>query len=585
MQESNTDKQSPENYQRLLAENKELRAKYENTVVYLRQKIDQLLLVMGTLPLKPEELDDSTLIELDPIGIIATSFGQVLDHLHTTNDSLQIARDEIKAIFDSAGIGILVLDSQMKVDSYNRKQQDLFKAGAGVVLGEKCHNVMCGADDIPPVCTFRRVVKLKRPVHLRNWNFNGRLYDVAGTPILDKQGEVTRVVLAYMDLTDRKRIEEELARANKFEAAGIFAGGIAHDFNNLLTAILGNISLAKTLVSPKDRIAEKLNTAESASLKAKELTFKLLTVAGVAEPQKKNISLPDLIKDATALAISFSSAGCEYRMQDGLWTIAADEAQLRQVIQNIVLNACESVTDKGVIKIKAENLSVGAGDLLPLEAGRYVKITVEDNGCGISEENLPKIFDPYFTTKGMGSRKGRGLGLAAVFSIIKSHSGFIKVKSTVGVGTACTVYLPAAEPARERWQEQTGMGGRILLMDDEEIVREVAGDMLALIGFDVSFAMKSDELIKIYCDAAASGKPFDIVIMDVNIPEDGGAEKAITGLLAFNPAAKAVVSSGNPNDKLMTDFEEYGFAGVLNKPFKMSEITALMKKLNVGSGG
>ncbi|MBF0329628.1 MAG: response regulator [Nitrospirae bacterium] len=577
MRDSNPDNPSSDSYQRLLAENRELRAKYENTVAYLRKKIDQLLLVMGTLPLKPEELDDSTLIELDPIGIIAGSFGQVLNHLHTTNDSLQIARDEIKAIFDSAGIGILVLDSDMKVVSYNKKQQDLFKAGAEVVTGQKCYSIMCGADEMPSVCTFRRVMKQKRPVHISNWNFNDRLYDVAGTPIFDKHGDVARVVLAYMDITDRKRIEEELSRVNKFEAAGIFAGGIAHDFNNLLTSILGNISLAKTLVSPKDRIAEKLNTAESASLKAKELTHKLLTVAGVAEPQKKNISVAGLIKDTTALTASFSSAVCEYRMQDGLWQISADEAQLRQVIQNIVVNAFESVSDKGVIRIKAENVSVVEGGSLPLVAGHYVKISIEDNGCGISEENLPKIFDPYFTTKGMSSRKGRGLGLAAAFSIVMSHSGFITMDSTVGVGTVCTVYLPAAYKDRD---EQTKVGGRALVMDDDEIVREVAGDMLALIGFDVSFALKSDELMKIYMEAAASGKPFDIVIMDVNIPDDGGAEKAISSLRAFNPAARAVVSSGNPKDKIMTNFEEYGFSGALAKPFKMSEITALVKKLS-----
>ncbi|TAN43725.1 MAG: PAS domain-containing sensor histidine kinase [Nitrospirae bacterium] len=582
MLESNTDNPSSEDYRRLLAENKELKEKYGNTVSYLRKKIDQLLLVMGTLPLKPEELDDSTLIELDPIGIIAGSFDQVLKHLHTTNDNLQIARDEIKAIFDSAGIGILVLDNRMRVVSYNKKQRELFKTDPEAVSGEECYKVMCGADDMPSVCTFRRVMKLKRPVHLRNWKFNGRLYDVAGTPIVDKHGEVARVVLAYMDITDRKRAEEELARVNKFEAAGIFAGGIAHDFNNLLTSILGNISLAKTLVSPKDRIAEKLNSAESASMKAKELTHKLLTVAGVTEPQKKKISVPNLIKDATVLAMSFSSAVCEYKMQDGLWTIDADEAQLRQVIHNIVVNACEAVTGNGTIKIRAENISVTDGDPLSLEAGPYVKITIEDNGSGISEENLPKIFDPYFTTKGMGSRKGRGLGLASAFSIIRSHSGSMAVSSRSGVGTVCSIYLPADAHSGEATDGQTRIAGRAIVMDDEEIVREVAGDMLSLIGLDVSFALNSDELINAYKNAAVSGRPFDIVIMDVNIPEDGGAERAISGLLAFDPAAKAVVSSGNPNDKIMVNFERYGFAGALTKPFKMSEITAIMKRLGVG---
>lgn len=309
------------------------------------------------------------------------------------------------------------------------------------------------------------------------------------------------------EISEREKMEEELLRARKLESVGILAGGIAHDFNNLLTAILGNISLARMYVNPEDKAYKRLEEAEKATLRTKELTQQLLTFSKGGEPVKKLLSIGDLVKESASFVLRGSAARCEISIPHNLWPVEADEGQMGQVINNLVINADQAMPEGGIINITCENIAVRIHDGLPVQEGKYVKICVEDHGIGIAEEHLPKIFDPYFTTK----QKGSGLGLATSYSIIKKHHGYIDVKSRQGAETSFCVYLPACEEktfARTAEDETLLKGkGNILVMDDEELVLEVAREMLRFMGYDVKIAKDGNEAITLYQAAGNRESP------------------------------------------------------------------------------
>jgi signal transduction histidine kinase len=381
------------------------------------------------------------------------------------------------------------------------------------------------------------------------------------------------------ELTERKRMEEELLRVQKLESIGVLAGGIAHDFNNLLTAILGNISLTKMYANPEDKGYKRLTEAEKACLRARGLTQQLLTFSKGGAPIKKVAFIRGLIRDSASFALIGSNVRCEFSISGDLWPVEVDEGQISQVINNMVINADQAMLEEGVIRVRAENVNVGLRNGLPLKEGRYVKITIEDNGIGIPEEHLVKIFDPYFTTK----QKGNGLGLATAYSIIKGHNGYIEVESEVGVGTKFYVYLPASQKeilAKREIKERPVIGrGRILVMDDEEIVRGLTGDVLGYLGYEVEFARDGREAIEKYIRARESKRPFDVVIMDLTIPGGMGGKEAIKRLIEIDPEVKAIVSSGYSNDPVMAEYTKYGFREVITKPYKIEELSKILAKV------
>ena len=398
------------------------------------------------------------------------------------------------------------------------------------------------------------------------------------TLYVDEKGE-KYIVGVVRDVTERRRMEGELIKAQKLESVGLLAGGIAHDFNNLLTAILGNISLSKILISPQEKAYERLTAAEKASLRAKDLTQRLLTFSKGGIPVKKTISSVEVIKDAAGLACSGSIVMCEFSVPDDLWAIDADEGQISQVINNIVINAIQAMPNGGKVTVQCSNIVVSADDEPRLRPGNYIKISIKDQGEGIPEEDLGRIFDPYFTTK----EKGRGLGLATTYSIIKNHEGHVTVDSKVGTGTTFSIYLPAsdsqADTRRPDEMKVTSGKGNILIMDDEEVIRQVAGDMLEYIGYNVDFAEDGSEAIEKYKTAFESGRPFDVVIMDLTIPGGMGGKEAIKRLIEIDPNVKAIVSSGYSNDPLMSEFRKYGFAGVVLKPYQIAELNEQVSKV------
>lgn len=827
---------TPENpLEQLLRENAELNRKYSTATQYIRDKVNQLLTVMGTSTLKPEELDDKTLIDTDPIGIVSNSFVQILKHLHKTNAKLKITNQEIEAIFDSAGAGILVIDREMRTLAYNAKLREQFFSDKPDVTGQPCYRLICNLSDPLSNCPFTMVFDSGENIHLMGWVLNSRYYDIVCTPVKDEHGEVTRAVLLYMDITDRmhteqalrqseekyrdlfenandliqsigpdgafqyvnrawretlgygedevsglsvfdilhpdcsecatdfksvvfgetsgrietifitksgrkinvegnistafsggkligtrgifrditerkeaeeilssererlavtlrcigdgvittdvegkvvlmnkvsealtgwsqeqargrlitevlllinetsrtvqdnpvdillksgktldildhtllvardgkerlisdsvspivdrtsniigtvlvfrditekRHLEEKLLKSEKIESLGVLAGGIAHDFNNLLNAIMGNIDLAVMDLPPGDRIHESLSRAEKAILRAKDLTQQLLTFSKGGAPIKKTASISELIRDSADFAIRGSNAKCGFDLPEDLWKVEIDLGQMSQVINNVVLNGIHAMPGGGQIYIHAENIVIGYNGP-ELKQGKYVKVTIKDTGSGISKEHLPRIFEPYFTTKHTGS----GLGLATTYSIIKKHDGHIEVASEIGKGTIFSIFLPALSGNTELnplpvEQPSSKKGrGRILLMDDDDMVRTTTSEMLRRIGYEVVETAEGNDTLEKYNTARNSGEPFDAVILDLTIPGGMGGKETILKLREFDPGVKAIVSSGYSSDSIMANYLQYGFSGVLTKPYQTKDLSSVLQKV------
>ncbi len=408
-------------------------------------------------------------------------------------------------------------------------------------------------------------------------------FNVNCYPIKDDKLNVVSVATISRNITDRKGMEENLIKSQKLESVGTLAGGIAHDFNNILTVILGNITLAKMSIDPDNKAVKRLRDAEKATMRAKDLTQQLLTFAKGGEPFKRTVSIDRLIEDSVNLSLSGSNLKCDYEVADNLYPVLIDEGQIRQVIHNVMINAKEAMPSGGVVTIRAKNVVLGAENDLALERGYYVRIDIVDRGPGIPGSYLPKIFDPYFTTKEMGSTKGTGLGLAICYSIVRKHKGHIKVESNVGVGTTFAIYLPASERDsagdEETEDRRVQNKGRVLLMDDEEMIREITAEILSALGYDAEFAKNGDEAICIYEDAAKSGRRFDVVILDLTIPGGMGGKEAIQRLIDIDPEVKGIVSSGYSNDPVMAEFRQFGFSGIITKPFKIEELSEVLRSI------
>jgi PAS domain S-box-containing protein len=401
-------------------------------------------------------------------------------------------------------------------------------------------------------------------------------------PFRTSMGTVKGVIVTR-DITEQKRVEEERLRATKLESVGLLAGGIAHDFNNILTSVFANIGLAK-MITAKDAssnpsVVERLSAAEKACLRARDLTKQLLTFAKGGTPVKSTTSIASIIGDTVEFALRGSSVRCCLQIPEHVWPVVVDEGQISQVLQNLVINAEQAMPEGGVIEVTVENDSILSPSDLPLKPGNYVRVTVTDQGIGIPQDHLSKIFDPYFTTK----QKGSGLGLATTYSIIKRHEGHISVSSALGQGACFTLYLPASstkETSRDETPNELICGkGRILIMDDEDEIQEVLGKMLEHLGFDVDFASEGEKALSDYTDAFQQGSPYVATILDLTIPGGMGGKETLRQIKALHPEAAVIVSSGYSNDPVMGRFQEFGFSGVIAKPYNLLDLSKVLSQI------
>jgi len=407
------------------------------------------------------------------------------------------------------------------------------------------------------------------------------LWGYLSADVINYEGQEA-ILGVIIDVTERKKMEEDILRASKLESLGILAGGIAHDFNNILTVISGNISLAKMILEPEHEIAELLNEVEKAAFQARDLTQQLLTFSKGGSPVKETASIQELLRDSVGFVLRGSNVICKQEISRDLWAVNVDKGQISQVVNNLIINADQAMPEGGLIHLYAENHLVPV-DTSSLAAGSYVKISIQDQGIGIPEKHLPKVFDPYFTTK----QRGNGLGLATCYSIIRKHAGDIKINSEFGVGTTIHVYLPACPQKsidKKGLPKEALFGqGKILIMDDEVMVRETLGRMLQHLGYDTIFAGDGQEAIDLYLIAKNAGEPFDAVIMDLTIAGGMGGKEAARKLRAIDLKAKLLVSSGYSNDPVMAEFQNYGFCGVIPKPYEINGVNTVLHRVITAS--
>ncbi|MCF8131057.1 MAG: PAS domain S-box protein [Deltaproteobacteria bacterium] len=428
-------------------------------------------------------------------------------------------------------------------------------------------------------------------------NRQGKIIDVLLNvdTVFDQDGSPIHSIATHLDITERKRahkekvrLQAELQQAQKTEAIATLAGGIAHDYNNLLSVIMGNLSLAMEKAGLEPELAEFLDDANRASLKVRDLTHELMALSKGGGPVKKMGSLKEFLRSNLETIPTHSGISLNTSISKDLWQLPFDPLKMGAVFRNVMTNAFEAMPDGGIITIKAENFQIEDTKWNPgltLEPGDYVHISIQDQGVGISKEHLSKIFDPYFSTKALGVQKGMGLGLATTYAIVEKHGGHISFDSSPGTGTTVNIYLPVESEAGERKDpgdtnpNTPSSIRRVLVMDDEEMLRKLAQQMLKRLGYEVKTVKDGFEAIEAVRNQKDSGAPFDMVIVDLTIKGGMGGEQTIRELLKIDPHIKTIVSSGYFNDPIMRNYEEYGFMGSMAKPYELHNLKKAIEKL------
>lgn len=503
------------------------------------------------------------------------------------NAALRESQIQLKLQFDHMPVGCIVWKNNFVVQSWNPAAEKIFGYSAAEAVGRRALEIIVPQDAGPDVKTvWQRLARGDDTVYSLNNNItkDGTLINCewVNAPLTDNHGKVTGAVSMVQDVTKRLAHEKEQLKMEKLESLGVLAGGIAHDFNNILTGITGNISFAQLLLDAGHRACKPLVEAEKASQRAGELARQLLTFARGGEPVKMEIAVQRIVNEAVSLMLRGSNVRATVEISDSLHAIEADEGQISQVFNNIILNAAQAMPDGGTLAISADNELLESSNGLSLPAGNYLKIIFSDQGNGIAADDLPRIFDPYFSTKSTGT----GLGLASCHSIVSRHGGTILVSSVIGQGTTFTVYLPSTGSASLNQQvEATPLaagvheGGSILVMDDETMILELAAEMLTHLGYQAQTCLDGREAINLYQAAFGSGQSFSAVIMDLTIPGGMGGKEAAQQILAIDPQACLIVSSGYSSDPIMSDYRSYGFSGAVAKPYNVGEFSQMLSSL------
>jgi signal transduction histidine kinase/ActR/RegA family two-component response regulator len=529
----------------------------------------------------PNQADADDKRQLHELEVHQIELEMQNEELLDSRTAMEALLEKYTDLYDFAPVGYLTLDRGGVIREANLAGASLLGIARSALINGRFGHFVSAAGR-PAFGAFLQQVfegKVRRSCDVTLHVEARPPLEVEMEAIAFESAEACRV--AVTDITARKRAESDRLILDKLESTGILAAGIAHDFNNLLTVILLNLELAQKHKPLDENLARYLGEAKETCLLASSLTAQLLTFAKGGAPIRKAMLLSGVIKESVRSALSGSKVGCETSLAEDLWMAEVDAGQIGQVIRGMVLNSCEAMPQGGVVFVRAENVVLNVQQEPSLPAGEYVRVSIEDQGTGIAKDVLPKIFDPYFSTKHRGDQKG--MGLTICHAVVQKHGGAIAVKSEVGRGTTFDIYLPAAR--KLRGGEKAPMPpsetrhGRVLVMDDEEGVRKVLGQTLEGMGHSAEMAEDGLKAIEIYKKAKSLGRHFDVVLLDLTIREGMGGQEAIQALLKIDPAVKAIAMSGYIESPVILEPGRHGFKAALEKPFdagKLQEILALV---------
>jgi two-component system cell cycle sensor histidine kinase/response regulator CckA len=495
-------------------------------------------------------------------------------------DELREREEQYRSVFESATDAFFVCDVSGDIVEVSPAGCTMFGAPRAALLGRSLRGLLRPAslfDDLRAwIGTTGKFRAEGSGVAAGGNDFEVEIHGVAFS--YRKQPHVLAVI---RNIAERKRMEEALFLSRNLESIGVLAGGIAHDFNNLLTVIMGNLSLARLSVPAEGEAARLLGQSERAAARARDLTMQLLTFSRGGAPIKELTALGDVLRESATLVLRGSRVRPVFDLPPELWPASVDRGQLGQVVANLVINADQAMPDGGVVTVAARNVAPGDASLspVPLPRGHYVRVDVKDEGVGIPPEQIERVFDPYFTTR----QGGTGLGLATTYSIVRRHNGHVALTSAPGRGATFSVWLPAvpgAAVAASAQPDRTLLrgAGRVLVMDDDAMVRELLASMLRELGYTAAAARDGGEAVAAWLAAREAGTPFDVVVMDLTIPGGMGGLEALQRMRTIDPGVKAIVSSGYSNDPVMASYRTHGFAGVMAKPYSVREVGQIVQQ-------
>ena len=509
-------------------------------------------------------------------------------HLRTT---LQNEKKQLITTLNSIGDGVISTDSDGNVVMINPVAAKMTGWSQEEAVGKKITDVfkiVKEGSDIQVETPVKKVLEYGEIVELANHieliSKNGERVSIAdsGAPVKDSDGMAIGVVLVFRDASNERKLFDEKLKLQRLESIGVLAGGIAHDFNNLLMGIQGNISLALASGNLDNNMKDLLGDAEKAADRATRLTKQLLTFSKGGDPNIQKVEVEKIIRETAKFILTGSNVNCTFDVDEKLWLAKVDKGQFSQVIENLIINARQAMPNGGTVEISLKHALKEDCQSLKLSGDKYLVICVKDNGEGIEEEAINKIFDPYFSTK----RDGSGLGLATSFSIIQKHDGILKVKSEPGKGSTFIIYIPAGEPDSDvtvpmldNKKDERTFSGRILIMDDEPLIRKLLASMLRKLGYNVLSAADGKELLKIYKENLKLGEKIDLVMLDLTIPGGMGGEEVAETLLKLNKDVKMIVVSGYAESPVISRYREYGFSAALPKPFSADDLGEVIRKV------
>ncbi len=503
----------------------------------------------------------------------------------------------LQTIVENVPVGIWYMDSTGKIVFGNKAGKEIW-AGARYVGPEKFGEykgwfVDTGKAIAAEEWAAARAIRngetiLNELIEIECFDGSHKIMRNSALPVLQSDGKIIGVIIINADVTDLTQAEEERQRYQKLQSLGVIAGGIAHDFNNIMMGLFGCLSLAKKELSSEHPSYKFIEDAESSMGRAISLTKQLLTFAKGGDPIKERIILSELVEEVVRFDLTGSNVKPNFRKPEDLWSVRADRGQLQQVISNLTINAREAMPRGGVFSVFMTNREVVEGAIPNLQGGRYVEIRLCDEGVGIDARNLARIFEPYFSTKAMG----RGLGLATVYSIVKKHGGSITLDSKIGEGTAFTVLLPASLLSVSEQKSGDGdvrslkrsRAGSMLVLDDEEVIRTLLPRWLKADKWMVVSVADGRQALQLYEQSFRDGKSFDVLLLDLTVPGSMGGQEVLHAILAFDPQAIAIVSSGYADDPVLANFADYGFKAALPKPYTEEQLRAALDAAQKGLG-